>query len=300
MIKNPIKSCLTAILVLAMTAALAIPVLAAPVVIETYKARPVIDGKKDDIYKNTPTYPIENFTAGSTGNTKGALNILWEGNTLYFYIESYDTTPWTGEITEPHLADCIELFLDLNNQRGDNFNYADFSYIQLRINNSGVITGNNTGDSWTLQPEVTDNVKCAIGFLNGKDLSGGYAVEASFDVSNFTVLSEGKEIAFDIQIADIQGDNTVRAVQVFLGNTETSLLDTQYNTPKNCGASIQLKGTIPEPPAAETESPETAVITEDYAVQNPRTSDIAVYPAIAVLVSAFGLIFYKKHAGYHI
>lgn len=296
--KNPIKRCLTSILVLALAAAVAIPALAAPIVIETYKAKPVIDGKKDEVFENTPTYPINNFTANSTGDTTGALNILWEGNTLYFYIESYDTTPWTGEITEPHLCDCVELFLDLNNQRGDNFNYADFSYVQLRINNAGLITGNNTGDQWYLQPEVTDNVKCAIGFLNGKDLSGGYAVEASFDVSNFTELSEGKEIAFDIQFADVQGDNTVRAVQVFLGNTETALLDTQYNTPKNCGAAIVLKGPVPEPPAPETEPPETAGDATP-SVPSPQTSDFAVYMAILALVSSLGLMYFKKHKRYH-
>lgn len=292
--KNPVKKFLLAALVLTLAAVLALPALAAPLVIETYKAKPVVDGYKDAVYENTPTYPINNFTAGSTGNTTGAINMLWDGNTLYFYIESYDTTPWTGEITEAYLCDCVELFLDLNNQRGDNFNYEDASYIQIRFNNAGEITGNNTGDQWILQPEVTDNVKCAIGYLNGKDLSDGYAVEVSFDVSKFTTLSEGKEIAFDIQLADVQGDNTVRAVQAFLGNTETALLDTQWNTPVNCGAAIVLKGPLPEPPAPETEAPQTADVAQTPVVKSPQTADFALYMAITAFASSLGLVYFKK------
>lgn len=293
------KKIFVAILALTLIAVSVLPAAAVdPLIVETYKGTAVVDGKKDEIYNRVPSYKIENFTSGSTANTTGVVYTLWDGNTLYFYIESYDTTPWTGDIIEAHICDCIELFIDLNNKRGDDFNYDDASYVQLRVNNRNEITGNNTGDQWILQPEVTDNVKTAVGYLNGKDLSEGYAIEVSFDVSAFTTLSEGKEMAFDIQLADVQDDNTVRAVQAFLGNNEKELLDTQWNTPKNCGATIVLKGPAPEPEPEPVPEPETAA--NEPTTPSPATSDSTLQFALFVLAITLSLaaVYYKKFGKY--
>lgn len=276
---------------------LVLPVLAAPISIETYQGTPTVDGAKDEIYNYTPTYPIENYKDGADAGGKGSLNALWNSSTLYIYIESYDTTPWTDALEQSYLADCIEYFIDINNKRLDTFEYDDFTYIQLRIDNVGNVSGNNTGNSWALQPEVTDNVKFAIRNLNGKDLSGGYAIEMAFDIKAFGSLSEGKVIGFDIQIADVQGDSSTRAGQAFLGNSEKALLDTQYNIPTSLGANIILKGAVPVPAAdtPATEAPATdaaapVVVTTPAA----QTADVAGISVLTAVIALAGITVISK------
>lgn len=288
------KRIISGLCLLMVTALLALPAFAAPLEIEVFKGTPVVDGVKDELYNYTTTYPIANKTSGSTGTTTGAMNALWDGNKLYIYIESYDTTPYTGALEQAYLADCIEYFFDLNNKRGDTFAYDDYTFIQLRIDNMGNVTGNNTGDSWILQPEVTDNVKFVIGYLNGKDLSGGYALEMSFDTSAFVTLSEGKTIGFDIQLADVE-DGSVRVVQAFIGNTETALLDTQYNTPTNLGANIVLKGALPVLAAApEIVAPDAGGDSGSAVVTSAQTSDFLAVMTILPAVSSLLFLALKK------
>jgi hypothetical protein len=288
-----LKKTFAVTVVLTMLIMIALPTLAAPLPIEVFNGKPVVDGAKDELYNNTTTYSINNFKPGADQGATGTLNALWSDTTLYFYVEANDTTPFSDNTNADYLVDCVEFFFDINNKQQDNFNYDDKSYLQIRFD-PGVpsrITGNNSGDGWAITPEVMDNIKIAFRNLNGKDLSGGYALEFSFDVKAFTKLKEGQVMPFEIQLADVsKGDGTVRDGMAYLGNSAKELLDTQWNTPTSCGALLTLKGAVPAP-AAETE-PEPAAEAEE--TTNPSTSDHDLIMFILAITSLCGFFIIKK------
>jgi hypothetical protein len=216
--------------------AMAVPVMAATdIPITAYNATIKIDGLLDVDYG--PAVDINGMNGGIAGAT-GQIWTAWDDNHIYFYAEIKDTTP-NHENDAPYFRDCIEYFLDWNNNNGtDNANDGQ-PYWQVRIasapNGAGEQLTNNIHGTQDLS--YNDSVQYVVKPLVGNDIKGGYIVEVAISPAVDGVkLTEGKVIRADFQIADNQTGAT-RDSQAFLTDQNC---DEQFGNPSACHGLITL------------------------------------------------------------
>ncbi|MBN1782601.1 T9SS type A sorting domain-containing protein [bacterium] len=166
-------------------------VAASPAYILRAPGTPVIDGSADDAaWNGIPWFsdntfmktnlggstdpPFDIHTPDDWNDCRFNWKMMWQGSMLYFYADVYDNAIRTSN-PDPWRNDCIEIFIDGNNDKGPNTDSNDHAY-------SYVFSGTPTADDaftetaygWTLETRMnmaTDmGITPSAGHLMGFDV----------------------------------------------------------------------------------------------------------------------------------
>jgi len=229
------------------------------------RASPVIDGVLDDVYAGP--YPIAFVLPDKDPNgAKGEVWVAWDDVALYFYLKIIDRTP---NHTEDGDRDNVEIHIDWNNIKatgggaqmmqndeggwtydGDPGTDEGFPYWQVRawagpdIDGNNFLSGANWWDmGWGSVAWDGGGAYDDFAFFNGPidgNYRNGYIVEVKIDAPEGVVLSEGKQIPFDIQINDNINGEGERESQIWLTNSPWN--DIQWAIPQACNGLLTLGG----------------------------------------------------------
>ena len=144
---------------------------------------PVIDGKAEDIWKDTPELPINQYQMAWNGAT-GTAKALWDNKNLYVLLQVNDVQLDKGSANAWE-QDSVEAFVDENNGKTTFYEDDDGQY---RVNFENTASFNPAA--------------IAEGFESAVKVSGtSYTVEMKIAFKAITP-EYGKEIGFDAQIND--------------------------------------------------------------------------------------------------
>ncbi|MBD2867052.1 endo-1,4-beta-xylanase [Paenibacillus arenilitoris] len=130
-----------------------------------------IDGKREQAWNRTPSVQVSR-----AGVESFSFKSLWEEERLYVSVDVNDAAVNDG--------DAVELFVDGNNGKTEVYEADDFKYVFSR-----------SGESSPVDAEFASGEK-----------DGGYRIEASIPLDEAAV---GREIGFDVRIADGAGETPV-------------------------------------------------------------------------------------------
>ncbi len=158
-----------------------------------YFGSPVIDGKIDDIWSQAPVIIPKH--SSDNMDTTATFRALWDDNALYILAEVRDCE-LTIESEAPYMQDSMELFLDENNDKSQEYGVDDLHF-RVNYENSQSIDIGNAQRFYTSTSKV----------------EGGYIIEARIALTEVPV--NGKVIGIELQINDAKGTNRVGMINVF-------------------------------------------------------------------------------------
>jgi glycosidase len=218
------------------------------------KGTPVIDGKIDALWSQTPLLhvriPVDQLTSLPAGKAAVAsVRALWDDDHLYFLFQVTDRAIGTSN-GAPWEQDSVEIFLDENLARKRSYDDDDGQY---RIGLNGNATGNGT-----FRPKRVVAVT--------RKTVDGYVVEASIKP---TVLRPhpGAKLGLELQVNDDPAVGSRKAVMKWSDSTDNSWRDTsQFGTlhlrDAIDAAELRTFASQPEPP---TRSPVVSALAHDPA-----------------------------------
>ncbi|MCL2741437.1 MAG: CBM9 family sugar-binding protein, partial [Oscillospiraceae bacterium] len=209
-----------------------------------------VDGKLDEGYGG-PLSIGSPMDYSLPGAATGKAWVAWSEikNTLFFYIEVYDTTPGLD-------GDCVEIFIDWAAAQNGDMNAggtAATPYWQVAVRFDGSLGGANWtgpdwgGVAWNHDTELAKgNFERVIAPLNGINFDDGYIIEIQINAPAGVVLEEGKIVPIDFQICDNMGVTGDRDGRVFLKPSDDN--DNQWKNPSTCMGVLTLGPAADLPP----------------------------------------------------
>ena len=158
-----------------------------------YFGSPVIDGKVDKIWSTaqtvTPKYISSNLKTSAT------FKALWDDNALYILavVKDSDLSVQSGT---PYMQDSLEIFLDENNDKTQEYGVDDLHY-RVNYENSQTVDNGSKDRFYTSVSKV----------------KGGYTVEARIALKSKP--ANKKVLGIELQINDAKGANRAGTVNVF-------------------------------------------------------------------------------------
>jgi endo-1,4-beta-xylanase len=152
---------------------------------------PKIDGAIDDAWKNAKTFDVDKVIEGKT-DTKGTGKVMWDENFIYVLMEVKDAV-LNKAAANVYEHDSVEVFLDENNEKTQNYQGEDAQY---RVNFENLKSYGSNGEDKRFASAA-------------KVVDGGYVVEMAVPLKSFKG-KEGVIVGFDLQIneADATGKRT--------------------------------------------------------------------------------------------
>ncbi len=154
---------------------------------------PVIDGKVDKIWNKAvvvkPKYTTENLT------TSAIFKILWDDNALYILAEVKDKN-MSVKSENPYMQDSLEIFLDENNEKTQEYCVDDLHFRVNYENSQSVDIGN-----------------AERFYSSTKKLKDGYIIEARVALNTKPV--NGKVAGIELQINDSEDTDRAGTINVF-------------------------------------------------------------------------------------
>ncbi|MCL2517844.1 MAG: hypothetical protein FWF15_04705 [Oscillospiraceae bacterium] len=288
------KKIITLLLIFTLAVLMAFPAFATNGTIGKYT--PVLDGEKDEAYDQSlklnlftdQGIPVGEFfhsegSAPDKNNIDANAWFLYDDQFIYVYVDVADPDLFDiGKATfdsrpNNYQSDSVELWFVF----GDAFSYIKFSAVAF---GHGMF-GDQDGSA------VAADVLKPLGFDTAvKTGTAGYAVEFKIPITQYG-LKAGDTIYFTLQLNNMDKDGNLavsgKQLQNMGGADNASAL--------TLGAPIII--VVPEPeiieeeePPAEVESPSVPTVV----TPSPATGDITVLFGIMSLISAGGLLTFKK------
>lgn len=170
--------------------------------------KPVIDAKKDDIWKKAASVKTDVWVIGNSGATATA-QLLWDEKYLYVLADVKD--PLRSKLSSnAHEQDSIEIFIDQNKDQTTFYQEDDAQY-RVNFDNEASFGGNARKENFKSATRLT---------------SGGYTVEVAIPLDS--VRAEGQRwIGFDLQVNDDgAGDGKRSSVSIWSDSSGNSYQDT--------------------------------------------------------------------------
>lgn len=258
------------------------------------KGTPVIDGKLDAMYRESPAMPLSNNPGAiGQGDTTGGKHVakssdayaLWDDNYLYFYIVAWDDTLMD--------SDAIALA----------FNIGEFYMFDIKFKTDDYGLYDNDASRFDLE-------NCQI--VGGLNTEGGYLyVEARIALSaekKSAALGSGKQFGFHwVFWNDVDGDGShdncslssdFRVDNLFLSANKATATG---NVTNDAGQDIYGSTGTAVPPYTAEYTPSTDDggnnnnNNNNGGNKNPQTADgIAVVGAVALCAAAAAVILIRK------
>jgi enterochelin esterase-like enzyme len=157
---------------------------------------PVIDGEVDKIWSEAKTIVPKYST--TTENTTAKFKAMWDDKALYILAQVKDENI-SKDSVNPYEQDSVEIFLDENNDKTQEFGIDD---LQFRINYANDETADK-GDLTRLYSKT-------------KVVDGGYIIEARIAWDKLTPANNDV-VGLELQINDAKGAARVGTINVFDG-----------------------------------------------------------------------------------
>lgn len=174
--------------------------------------KPVLDGERDDCYKNATSIEtlnpiLEPFDGSECAN--GVFDILWDDS--YMYIYATVTDPLLNKSSgRAHEQDSIEIFFDENNSKSGSFEST--GDMQYRVNYDNYVTFNGLDRNYTFESAA-------------KTTESGYVVEIRCKPQSIT-LQKGITIGFDVQVNDASSTATRHGLKTWAAVDNTGYMNT--------------------------------------------------------------------------
>ena len=171
--------------------------------IETPNFKPVIDGKKDSGYTVTTVVDKLEYDGMMPHEGGSKLSTAWYGNTLYIYLEVPDVTPQenggAGLWNWQRDGVWFMLFFGGDQDGAVEANKMKQTKYFKVFPTIEEITTSNSVNSDPIEPVNLDDFEYKI--VNS---DSGYVIELAYTVPEATAsLAAGKEIAFDLEVFDV-------------------------------------------------------------------------------------------------
>ena len=170
--------------------------------------KPVIDAKKDNVWKKAASVKTDVWVVGNSGATATA-QLLWDEKYLYVLADVKD--PLRSKLSSnAHEQDSIEIFIDPSKDQTTFYQEDDAQY-RVNFDNEASFGGNARKESFKSATRLT---------------SGGYTVEVAIPLDS--VRAEGQRwIGFDLQVNDDgAGDGKRSSVSIWSDSSGNSYQDT--------------------------------------------------------------------------
>lgn len=168
-----------------------------------YYGSPVIDGQIDEVWSNAQAVnPL--YISGNT-DTSATFKALWDDKALYILADIKDSE-LSVQSDNPPMQDSLEIFLDENNDKTQEYGVDD---VHFRVN----YENNQTVDHGNFERFYTSTSKTQT----------GYVIEARIALN--AKPSNGKVLGIELQINDAKGTNRVGTINVF-DSTDTAWMNT--------------------------------------------------------------------------
>lgn len=154
---------------------------------------PVIDGKVDAVWKNA--CEVVPTVCGGQTTTSAKFRTMWDDNAFYVLAQVKDAN-MSVAAGNPYEQDSMEVFLDENNDKTQEFGTDD---LQFRINYENKKTADK-GDIARLYSQT-------------RKVKGGYVIEARIEFQN--VPANDKVLGIELQINDGKDTSRLATLNVF-------------------------------------------------------------------------------------
>lgn len=158
-----------------------------------YFGSPVIDGKVDAAWSKaqvvTPRYVTDNIGTTATFRT------LWDDNAIYILAEVKDKN-MSVESDTPYMQDSLEIFLDENNDKTQEYGIDDLHFRVNYKNSQSVDVGN-----------------AERFYTSTKKVKGGYLVEARVALNAKPL--DGKVLGIELQINEAKDTERIGTINIF-------------------------------------------------------------------------------------
>ncbi|QSF48012.1 Ig-like domain-containing protein [Paenibacillus tianjinensis] len=168
-----------------------------------YFGSPVMDGSIDKAWNNAQMIKPK-YVSGNT-DTTAEFKALWDDNALYILAEIKDKDLSVQSGT-PYMQDSLEIFLDENNDKSQEYGVDD---LHFRVNYENV--------------QSVDVGNAQRFYTSTKKMKDGYIVEARIALQKKP--ENGKVIGIELQVNDAKGTERVGAINAF-DSTGTAWNDT--------------------------------------------------------------------------
>ncbi len=158
-----------------------------------YFGSPVIDGKIDGAWSKAQVVTPKVVTPKMT--TKATFKALWDDNAIYLLAEVKDKDLSVKSGT-PYMQDSMEIFLDENNDKTQEYGLDDLHF-RVNLENSQSVDTGDAGRFYTATTKVKD----------------GYIVEARIALK--TKPSNNKVLGIELQINDAKGTERIGTINLF-------------------------------------------------------------------------------------
>jgi len=150
--------------------------------IDAINGSAVIDGEQDEAWAKAPSYTLK---VRNGAKAEGTVKTMWDNEYLYVYFTVKDSV-LNKENSTVHEQDSVEIFIDENNHKTDEYEADDKQY-RINFTNDHSFNGSKC---------IEENITSAV-----KLTSDGYIVEAAIKWTDITP-KEGTVIGIDYQIND--------------------------------------------------------------------------------------------------
>ncbi|WP_458461876.1 endo-1,4-beta-xylanase [Paenibacillus sp.] len=170
--------------------------------------KPVIDAKKEGIWKKATSVTTDTWVVGNSGATATA-QLLWDEKYLYVLADVKD--PLLSKVGKnAHEQDSVEMFIDPNHNQTTHYQEDDAQY-RVNFDNESSFGGNAIKERFKSATRLT---------------SEGYVIEAAIPLDQ---VPSGKNtwIGFDLQVNDDHTGNGQRSsVSIWSDRSGNSYMDT--------------------------------------------------------------------------
>ncbi|WP_440118185.1 endo-1,4-beta-xylanase [Paenibacillus sp. QZ-Y1] len=170
--------------------------------------KPVIDAKKEGIWKKAASVKTDTWVIGNSGAT-ATVQLLWDEKYLYVLADVKD--PLLSKVSKnAHEQDSVEMFIDPNHNQTTHYQEDDVQY-RVNFDNESSFGGNAIKERFKSATRLT---------------SGGYVIEAAIPLDHVP-SAKNLWIGFDLQVNDDQAGNGQRSsVSIWSDRSGNSYMDT--------------------------------------------------------------------------
>ncbi|GFN33498.1 sugar-binding protein [Paenibacillus xylaniclasticus] len=168
-----------------------------------YFGSPVIDGNTDPIWNKAQA--VSPLHVSSNIDTSATFKALWDDRALYILAEVKDSDLSVQSGT-PYMQDSVEVFLDENNNKTQEYGPDD---LHFRVNYENLLT--------------VDNGTAERYYTAARRTKDGYIIEARIALN--TKPDNGKVLGIELQVNAAQGTERIGTINVF-DSTGTAWNDT--------------------------------------------------------------------------
>jgi hypothetical protein len=155
---------------------------------------PVVDGEAEILWDKVPQIAITNVAMGSASSPSdlsGSMKLLWDETSLFILVRVTDDIK-SDNNRNAHERDGIEIYLDINNDKADDYGEDDF-HLRCLWHGSGIDAAQGSPGSGILAAQ--------------RDTPDGYLMEMAFPwTAIYAAPVNGQFIGIDIHINDNDGE----------------------------------------------------------------------------------------------